>query len=135
MKTLELGPEEVRAALDPTEYPKRQVFLVTAEGTVICSDVEEGWIAFTRPKGVRNKAWCMALKAAISSMQFHLLAAKSIHDEMWEVTEPEVHIHRFDPPKVFVNEEGSCPVCKKPSNAGRYPYCCEEHEAQDRGFL
>lgn len=90
MKTLVLGPEEVREALDPKNFPKRHVFIISIDGDIICCDVDQGWILYRRPPGLRNREWCGALRFAIDSMQHHLLVAKSIHDDLRETTEPNL---------------------------------------------
>ena len=101
MKTLVLGPEEVREALDPRTNPKRHVFLVTLEGDIICCDVDSGWIAFRRPRGLRNREWAVAVKAAVEAINHHAVVARSIHDDICERTEPggsyiePVYVHRF----------------------------------------
>ena len=133
MKTLVLGPEEVREALDPKNHPKRHVFLVSVDGDIICCDVDEGWLLFKRPQGVKNRKWCEAIRAAISSMQHHILVAKSIHDDLRETTEPEGRALP-EPAKVLVYEKGKCPTCLEPSDPASYPYCCELHRRRARGY-
>lgn len=133
MKTLVLGPEEVREALDPKKHPKRHVFLVSIDGDIICCDVDEGWLLFKRPVGLKNKQWCVSIRAAISAMQHHLLVAKSIHDELKETTEPEAKaLPSTEPAKVLVFVKGSCPECDRESDPGSYPYCSEFHRRTSR---
>jgi hypothetical protein len=127
MKTLVLGPEEVRAALDPKNYPKRHVFLVAIDGSIICCDLDDGWLMFQRPENVKNRDWCVAIRGAISSMNHHLLVAKSIHDDVRETTEPDFKIP-------IVTLEGRCPVCMEPSDPDSKPYCCELHRRKARGY-
>lgn len=134
MKTLVLGPEEVREALDPKKYPKRHVFLVSIDGDIICCDVDEGWLIFKRPESLRNRQWCEAIKAAISAMQHHILVAKSIHDDIRETTEPDGHAPTpMQLAKVLVFEKGHCPSCGELSDPGSYPYCCDLHRRKARG--
>lgn len=134
MKTLVLGPEEVRVALDPKNYPKRHVFVVSVDGDIICCDVDEGWMIFKRPSGLRNKEWCVAVRAALSSMQHHLLVAKSIHDDLRETTEPDIKNPLSGPATVLVYEKGLCPSCMEPSDPASFPYCCELHRRRARGY-
>jgi hypothetical protein len=121
MKTLVLGPDAVREALDPRRYPKRHVFLVSVDGAIICCDVDAGWITFQRPTGLTHKEWCVAIKAAISSMQHHLLVAKSIHDDIRDSTDRGV-----------VPPVGECPECGGPSDVESAPYCSEFHRRCSR---
>lgn len=121
MKTLVLGPEEVREALDPKKYPKRHVFLVSVDGSIICCDVDAGWLMFQRPTGITNKEWCVALQAALSTMKHHLLVAKSIHADIRDSTEREV-----------VLPVGGCPECGGESDPESTPYCSEFHRRCSR---
>lgn len=114
MHSLDLGPEEVREALSPKNFPKRHVFLITVDGDIFVNDIDLGWMVFRRPKGMIHKDWCRALRAAVSSMQHHLLVAKTIHDSFRDAT-------------VLVFEKGTCPICQRPASPESYPYCCELH--------
>lgn len=125
MHHLDLGPEEVRAALDPKNFPKRHVFLVTTDGDIFVCDIDFGWMVFRRPGHVSNRAWCEALRAAISSMQHHLLVAKTIHDALREIEGTGT---------VLVFEEGNCPSCQAPSDPANYPHCSELHRRRSLGY-
>lgn len=125
MRTLVLGPDDVREALDPRNHPKRHVFLVSVEGDVICCDLDGGWVRFTKPPHIRHKDWSTVLKAAISHMQHYIFLTKNIHDNLLEDTEP-----RPIPANIFVHEKGSCPKCGEQADPGMYPYCSEAHKLQ-----
>lgn len=125
MHSLDLGPEEVREALDPKNFPKRHVFLITMDGDIFVCDIDLGWMVFRRQKTNTRKEWSVALRAAISSMQYHMIRAKAVYDELknpgTEDPEPE------DVAKVLVFEKGSCPTCGADSDPEHYPFCCELH--------
>lgn len=101
MKTLVLGPEEVRVALDPTTNPKRHVFLVTPEGDILCCDLDYGWVVFRRPRGLTNRQWGGAITSAVKSLKHHSMVASAIQEDIEERTEPggslpePVYVHRF----------------------------------------
>ena len=133
MKSIVLGPEQVREALDPKNYPKRHIFLVSIDGDIYCCDLDEGWLVFRKPQNVTYRDWCVALRGAISSMQHYILVAKSIHDELREMPEGAT---TYEPPStnVLVFEKGRCPVCAHESDPDSYPYCCELHRRRSRGY-
>lgn len=101
MKNLVLGPEDVREALNPQNFPKRHVFMVTLEGDILCCDVDEGWLAFRRPRGLTNRQWAKAVRAAVDALNHQALVARSIHDDIEERTEPggavvePAYVHHF----------------------------------------
>lgn len=88
MKTLVLGPDAVREALNPYLFPRRQVFLVTLDGDILCCDLDEGWMSFKRPRALRHKEWARAVEAAVLALTYQAMAARAIHDDIEDRTEP-----------------------------------------------
>ncbi len=88
MKTLVLGPDAVREALNPYLFPRRQVFLVTLDGDIVCCDLDEGWMVFKRPPGFLHKEWARAVEGAVIALTQQAMSARAIHDDIEDRTEP-----------------------------------------------
>ncbi len=88
MKTLVLGPDEVREALNPVLHPRRQVFLVNLDGDIFCCDLDDGWVRFKRPVGLQHRKWATAVKAAVDALSLQLETARAVHSDLVERTEP-----------------------------------------------
>ena len=90
MKTLVLDPEEVRAALDQKEHPRRCVWVVSMHGEIIVNDLDTGWVSFIPARGVTNKQWATAIKSAVASLQSKLEETLATYYRFLEMTDPAV---------------------------------------------
>jgi hypothetical protein len=100
MKTLVLDPEQVRAALDVTEFPRRCVWVVSMRGEIVVHDLDEGWMQFAPAKGVTDRQWAQAIKHAVKNLQDKLEQTLATYYRFLEQTDPAIpsQILRLSPP-------------------------------------
>jgi hypothetical protein len=115
MKTLVLDPEQVRAALDVNEHPRRCVWVVSMRGEIVVHDLDEGWMQFAPARGVTDRQWAQAIKHAINNLQSKLEMTLATYYRFLEQTDPAIpsQILRLAPPVAYRLETNVPPTLRE----------------------